>query len=355
MSAVEFIAGAKEKFFEKDFESKKPEKDFDVIVFSGNLPEHINPRPYLLAEEIGRFKKVLLIEPAVIEDRSENVIRFRLRKNFLSAIPYLTHNIHLLPMLLKSLGMREVPAGLFFSANDFKIQDLWRFRKKIFDISSPLSFPEKYLPQADVIISENRLAFGFGYSNFFKIPTPAKLQENRQEPDLFINPQRPILGYFGGINSAVNFKLLEETAELIPHATIVLTGPTESKNAVYSKNKNIKILPTPGPGEILSYLRTFDIALFPFKTSGANLPAHLLYKYFTLNKPIITTTVSSIPFELQQIIPSAANAQELIKSANNFISATKKEIRERKLAYASFLEKASNCDMNTLIQKVFSL
>lgn len=103
----------------------------------------------------------------------------------------------------------------------------------------------------------------------------------------------PVVGYLGTIERRINYELLQEVAEANPDCSFVLAGPV---TAVYlppslEKLENVHLLGAIPYEEVPQLIKSFDIAIIPFKkdeVSNTIFPIKL-FEYLGAGKPVITT------------------------------------------------------------------
>ncbi len=147
--------------------------------------------------------------------------------------------------------------------------------------------------------------------------------------DLSTNPlakyPAPRIGFFGLLNSWIDFDFIRGIAQKNPEMSIVLVGPSQLPEAELPKAPNIYYTGSV-PYDILpKYANGFEVALIPFKinelTRAVN-PLKLL-EYFALGLPVISTSLPEVlKYGSSVIIVSDANEATkgikwILKNDNN--------------------------------------
>lgn len=105
--------------------------------------------------------------------------------------------------------------------------------------------------------------------------------------------KRPIIGYLGTVERRIDYELVKEVAEANPDKSFVFAGPV---NEDYVPDfifniPNIHLLGGIRYEEVLQVIKSFDIAMIPFKNdevSNTIFPIKL-FEYLSAGKPVIAT------------------------------------------------------------------
>jgi len=173
----------------------------------------------------------------------------------------------------------------------------------------------------------------------------ATAENDKEIPTDIKDVQRPIVGFFGGIdNHTCDIELLNDIAEQLPEMNFVLVGKhSVDCEALFSK-KNVRMLGQKPYKQIPHYGKCFDVAIMPWRQNRwikACNPIKLK-EYLALGKPVVST-----PFqELQKytdVVYEAKTREEFVNLIKKAVSEKDDELvtkRKKKVAGASWDSKA---------------
>jgi uncharacterized SAM-binding protein YcdF (DUF218 family)/glycosyltransferase involved in cell wall biosynthesis len=146
---------------------------------------------------------------------------------------------------------------------------------------------------------------------------------------------RPVVGYVGGIHQWVDQALLVETARRMPEASFVLVGPVQTDVTALAACGNIHLLGARRHDEVPRYLRSFDVALVPYRR--AEYTAHVyptkLNEYLAMGKPVVATDLAEIRrfnAEHGDVISVADTSEEFTGAVRAaLVPAAAEEVRRR--------------------------
>lgn len=144
---------------------------------------------------------------------------------------------------------------------------------------------------------------------------------------------RPVLGYFGLVDTRIDIAMLEEVASKRPGWTILLIGPAH----IETSKPNIRMIGTRDYKELPRYLRGFDICLIPFvlNENTRNLNPTKLLEYFAAGKPVITAPIPDVVELYPDLVEFASTAEEFIGAAERLLSGEGEEKRNRRIKEAT--------------------
>jgi glycosyltransferase involved in cell wall biosynthesis len=120
----------------------------------------------------------------------------------------------------------------------------------------------------------------------------ASAEKNRSIPPETTNIKRPIVGFFGEINShTVDIELLEKLAGLLPDMSFVFVGNKAADYPGLTKQKNVWMLGQKPYEQVPDYGKCFDVAIMPWRQTDwiqACNPVKLK-EYLALGKPVVST------------------------------------------------------------------
>ena len=110
--------------------------------------------------------------------------------------------------------------------------------------------------------------------------------------------ERPVVGYIGAIAEWIDIDLIHEVARLSPEVDYLMIGPVKPscQEAVASPPENVHYLGRKPYETVPAYLDLFDVAIIPFKQGDIceSTDPIKLYEYFSLGKPVVTTTMRQL-------------------------------------------------------------
>lgn len=144
-------------------------------------------------------------------------------------------------------------------------------------------------------------------------------------PDDIIKLPKPVIGFFGSINSfKLDFSLIQQTSELYPNGSIAMIGPIKhavSDRKNFPQNNNIYYLGTKDYKLLPNYLKGFDVCIIPYrKTSYTNHVFPLkIFEYLAAGKPVVSAALPSLK-EYSDIIYLTNNNIEWAEALKNALS-----------------------------------
>ncbi|PQP33882.1 glycosyltransferase family 1 protein, partial [Desulfobacteraceae bacterium SEEP-SAG9] len=110
------------------------------------------------------------------------------------------------------------------------------------------------------------------------------------------NIDGPLIGFFGLLNSWIDFDLIYNIALEHPEWNLILIGPSQLSIDILPKRKNIHYLGPIDYEELPNYARCFDVALIPFKINELTVSVNplKLMEYFSLGLPVVSTPLPEV-------------------------------------------------------------
>jgi glycosyltransferase involved in cell wall biosynthesis len=257
-----------------------------------------------------------------------------------------------------------------------------RFYKFIYDC---VDYYGSYSPEEDCILAyvENSLILMVDYffvnsktlydlhkSTRIAVLVPQGFRYNEFQiqnlPSTLIIPRdKPIVGYIGGINYRLNYKLLINLVMDNPQYNFVFIGPIEKINLKYFENhtkplidklfscSNCLSYPKQPADTLLSVIEQFDIGIIPYdlkyKTNVYSYPMKL-FEYFYAGKPVISTSIKEL-----LLFPNYVKIADTYQEWSSQISCLLKtpwnkklQQKQRDLAIANSWERKIETIVNTL-------
>lgn len=157
------------------------------------------------------------------------------------------------------------------------------------------------------------------------------------------------LGFIGGINYRIDYKLLIKIIESNPNKNIVLCGPIQEdhQDQIINFKKSLeKIKQFPNvtmlekkKEEIPSVISTFDIGLIPYRmdlTFNRDCYPMKIFEYFYMGKPVISTSIKELQLnKFKNLIYTGDTTQQWQKFINTISKkdwSKEKQKKQRQLA-----------------------
>ena len=149
------------------------------------------------------------------------------------------------------------------------------------------------------------------YYHFEKI-----LSYNDNIPADISHIRHPIIGYYGNIHFTVDINLVCYISERRPKFSVVLVGQDDflkySELKKLNRNKNIHCLGFKNYNEIPSYVKIFDVVIFPYKLNSMLYAIPLkLYECLAACKAIVSTPLPEL-LKLEGLIWIARSPEDFV-------------------------------------------
>ena len=149
------------------------------------------------------------------------------------------------------------------------------------------------------------------YSHFEK-----NISNNNNIPADVSHIRHPIIGYYGNIHFTVDINLVYYIAEKLPEFSVVLVGRYDllkySELKKLNGYKNIHCLGFKNYDEIPSYIKNFDVVIFPYSLNSTLYAIPLkLYECLAAGKPIVSTPLPEL-LSLEGLIWIARSSEDFV-------------------------------------------
>jgi len=120
--------------------------------------------------------------------------------------------------------------------------------------------------------------------------------DDRRFSDTFSNIPSPRIGFFGLLNSWLDFDLIQATAQKYPQWSFVIIGPSQLPDSELPRNKNIFYLGPKSYDELPFYASNFDVGLIPFQINKLTIAVNplKLMEYLALGLPVVSTPLPEV-------------------------------------------------------------
>ncbi len=158
---------------------------------------------------------------------------------------------------------------------------------------------------------------------------------------------RPIVGFFGGIDShKFNLPLIAEVARRLPDLTFVFVGKASIDTAPLARLANVHLLDQRAYEEIPRYGAAFDVCVLPFNQNRwiAAMNPIKLKEYLALGKPVVATPFGELSgyAGLVHVADGAEAFAEAVRRALSDNSAEAISARRARVATHSWHRKAED-------------
>ena len=149
---------------------------------------------------------------------------------------------------------------------------------------------------------------------------------------------RPILGYFGSIDTRLDGPLIQYLASSRPGWSFVFLGPVHSSENLkpYFSSPNLFLLGTKEYGELPNYLQAFDVCLMPFDLHKGTMdinPTKTL-EYLAGAKPVVSTAIPDVVRFFEGVVQIAHTKEEFLMYCDRMVTRPPEEIIEKGLEMA---------------------
>jgi glycosyltransferase involved in cell wall biosynthesis len=158
------------------------------------------------------------------------------------------------------------------------------------------------------------------FAQAFKVDTPVA-------PEL-AHITGPVVGYYGAIDERIDQRLLQATAQALPHNSFVMIGPVvKITEADLAKAPNIFYLGQKPYAKLPNFLKGFDVAMMPFALNEATefiSPTKTL-EYMAAHKPIVSTPITDVVRDYSEIVKISSDSATFAASIETFLRETSAE------------------------------
>ncbi len=152
-----------------------------------------------------------------------------------------------------------------------------------------------------------------------------------EKPEKLKQYKRPIVGFFGLLNSWLDLEVVRDSALLNPDMDYLIVGPSQLPEHQLPKAANMHYL-GPVPYEQLPELASwFDVALVPFKLNDLTVAVNplKLMEYFALGVPVVSTPLPEV-VKYKPDVEIGGTADEITLAIKNVLANDTPEKREKR-------------------------
>ena len=157
----------------------------------------------------------------------------------------------------------------------------------------------------------------------------------------FIGPR---IGFFGLLNSWLDFNFINDIAVQNPEWSIIIIGPSQLSESDLPSAPNLHYLGPIPYDKLPEYASQFDVGLIPFKINNLTLAVNplKLMEYFAIGLPVVSTPLPEVMKykDLVYITSNAKDARVAIKNALNQNNILLREQRQKIAAERSWKAKS---------------
>jgi glycosyltransferase involved in cell wall biosynthesis len=144
------------------------------------------------------------------------------------------------------------------------------------------------------------------------------LESTREEtaiPEDIAHCAHPTLGYYGALDSRMDWQLVQTVSDRFPTCSLVFIGPAKNQPPSYIKeNDRIHLLGKRDISSLPGYLKGFDICIIPFLESEFtrySFPTKI-YEFFASGKPVISLDIPAFR-ALDPLVKVAKSWEEFLE------------------------------------------
>lgn len=167
----------------------------------------------------------------------------------------------------------------------------------------------------------------------FRISIDGKREEN-------IELKRPIIGYYGGIDTRFDTEMVYLAAQNMKKASFILVGPINPGADARERLSGLSNVFFPGPKpykEIPNWAGKFDICILPYIINQftRNIFPNKLFEYLATGKPVISSPIPSVSdYADEKLIYIAENPVRFLEKIQLALKEDNEELAEKRMALA---------------------
>jgi len=133
-------------------------------------------------------------------------------------------------------------------------------------------------------------------------------------PEDIANIQQPIIGFFGGLDEWVNFRLIRKVAYRYPNASVVLIGGKTTYSAQIEDIPNVHLLGYKNFNELPLYLKQFTVCLIPYIINERLIAVDpvKLREYLSMGKAVVSVDLPEVR-KLENLVSIGREEEEFVE------------------------------------------
>lgn len=145
----------------------------------------------------------------------------------------------------------------------------------------------------------------------------------------------PVIGYFGGLHSWVDFDLIYAVAIRYPNANLVLVGPNTEDLTRLLNLPNVHWLGAKPFAQIPLYLKHFDVCLIPFLVNDliVGVDPTKLREYLTMGKPVVSVDLPEIR-RLEKYVYIATDEESFVQQVGVALDENNPDLQAERIELA---------------------
>jgi glycosyltransferase involved in cell wall biosynthesis len=154
-------------------------------------------------------------------------------------------------------------------------------------------------------------------------------------PSAVARLKKPIVGYYGLLESWVDYELIVRCAEAYPHVSFVIIGEVKTDISILSNHHNITQLDHIPYEELPRYAEVFDVALIPRRVNELTVamnPLKLL-EYMALGMPVVSTNLPEVK-KFGELVFVAEDDDQFVRLVGEALNDNTPERRRSRRAHA---------------------
>jgi hypothetical protein len=158
---------------------------------------------------------------------------------------------------------------------------------------------------------------------------------NDNIPEDIKNIAKPIIGYFGGLSTRVNFRLISRIAEAYPQANIVLIGRKLTDLTELTKYNNVNIIDYKNFGELPLYLKEFTVCMIPYHVNELmeGVDPIKLREYLCTGKPVISVNLPEVR-KFEKLVYIGLNEDDFVNKVGDALEEKSLSLIEERISVA---------------------
>jgi glycosyltransferase involved in cell wall biosynthesis len=142
------------------------------------------------------------------------------------------------------------------------------------------------------------------------------------------NLPHPILGYAGLVHDRIDFDLIEQLSDRLPHCSLVFLGHiarSTDRIRQLSQRSNVHFLGLKDYAELPAYMAAVDVCLLPYIPDTVTSPATKIFDYLATGKPTVSTDLVEMD-RFRHLVKLARTSEEFIDKVRECLAENSPEL-----------------------------